>query len=64
MSDLRAALDHARERSQQIASIELIPERNIPVLLRGSGVPRAILVEPAVSTPDRRSRDVQDLLNR
>ena len=66
MNDLKAALQHARENSEQIASIELIPERNIPVKLRGSGTPRAILVEdptPAAS-PDRRSRDVQDLLNR
>ncbi len=63
--DLKAALEHARDRSQQIASIELIPERNIPVLLRGSGVPRAILIEePSPVSPDRRSRDIQELLNR
>lgn len=65
MHDLKAALEHARERSQQIASIELIPERNIPVVLRGSGVPRAILIqEPEPASPDRRSRDIRDLLNR
>jgi len=65
MGDLKAALDHARERSQQIASIELIPERNIPVKLRGNGVPRAILIEePETPGIDRRTRDVQDLLNR
>lgn len=65
MDNLKSILEHARERSQQIASVELIPERNIPVTLRGSGVPRAILIEqPEPSSPDRRSRDVQDLLNR
>jgi len=66
MKDLKAALDHARDKDQQIASIELIPERNIPVVLRGGGVPRAILVDdPApAATPDRRSRDLHDLLNR
>jgi hypothetical protein len=66
VNDLKAALDHARERGQQIDSIELIPERNLPVVLRGTGVPRAILVdEPLpVNTPDRRTRDLHDLLNR
>lgn len=66
MNDLKSALDHARERAQQIASIELIPERNIPVTLRGGGVPRAILVDEPVpaSAPDRRTRDLNDLLNR
>ncbi|MCW1922736.1 FtsQ-type POTRA domain-containing protein [Luteolibacter arcticus] len=66
MGDLRSALEHARTQDQQIASIELIPERNIPVILRGEGTPRAILIdEPApVATPDRRSRDLQNLLNR
>jgi len=65
MKDLKSALDHARVREQQIASIELIPERNIPVKLRG-GVPRAILIdEPApAGVPDRRARDLNDLLNR
>ena len=66
MNDLKSALDHAREKEQQIASIELIPERNIPVTLRGGGVPRAILVDEPVpaSSPDRRTRDLNDLLNR
>ncbi|MCW1886075.1 FtsQ-type POTRA domain-containing protein [Luteolibacter flavescens] len=66
MSDLHAALVHAREQDQHIASIELIPERNIPVVLHGEGAPRAILIdEPVpVAPPDRRSRDLQNLLNR
>ena len=71
MSDLRAALEHARMQNQQIASIELIPERNIPVTVRGESAPRAILLdetepasEPVLVTPDRRSRDLKNLLNR
>jgi hypothetical protein len=71
MSDLRAALEHARMQNQQIASIELIPERNIPVVVRGESVPRAILLdetepasEPVLVRPDRRSRDLKNLLNR
>ncbi|WP_035612186.1 FtsQ-type POTRA domain-containing protein [Haloferula sp. BvORR071] len=60
-------LDHAREAGDQIASINLIPERNIPVVLRGDAPPRAILINepgPAVVPRDRRSRDLQNLLNR
>lgn len=66
MADLKAALEHAREQNQQIETIELIPEKNIPVALRGEGAPRAILIEDPVSVtaPDRRSRDLQNLLNR
>ena len=66
MDDFQSILKHARENSQQIASVQLIPERNIPVVLRGSTVPRAIMIEaPHNSSPaERRSRDVQDLLNR
>ena len=69
MGDLRAALEHARTQNQQIASIELIPERNIPVILCGESAPRAILLDGADSapvrvTPNRRSRDLKNLLNR
>ncbi|MEK7953196.1 cell division protein FtsQ/DivIB [Luteolibacter soli] len=71
MSDLRAALEHARTQNQQIASIELIPERNIPVILLAESAPRAIPREEAAPasapvrvTPNRRSRDLQNLLNR
>lgn len=67
MADLEAALDHARTKGQQISSIELIPERNLPVVLRDDSTPRAILVEepedvPAV--PDRRARDLEKLIHR
>jgi hypothetical protein len=67
MANFRAALDHARAKDQQIATIELIPERNLPVLLRGDDVPRAILIdepEAVPAPPDRRERDLQKLLNR
>jgi hypothetical protein len=67
MADLEAALDHARSKNQQISSIELIPERNLPVVLRGDDTPRAILVEEpgeAPAVPDRRARDLQKLIHR
>jgi hypothetical protein len=67
IADLKAALEHARSRDQRIASIELIPERNLPVVLRGDSAPRAILVdEPAAApaTPDRRARDLETLIHR
>jgi hypothetical protein len=67
MANFLSALDHARAKDQQIATIELIPERNLPVLLRGDDVPRAILIdepEAVPAPPDRRERDLQKLLNR
>ena len=69
MGDLRAALEHARTQNEQIASIELIPERNIPVVVHGDSAPRAILLDepdstPVRVTPNRRSRDLKNLLNR
>jgi len=67
MNDLKAALDHAQAVNQQIASIELIPERNLPVVLRGDDTPRAILVEEpeeAPALPDRRARDLEKLIHR
>jgi hypothetical protein len=67
MADLNAALGHARAKGQQIASIELIPERNLPVVLHGDATPRAILVdepEEAPAAPDRRARDLEKLIHR
>jgi hypothetical protein len=67
MADLKAALGHARAKGQQIASIELIPERNLPVVLHGDATPRAILVdepEEAPAAPDRRARDLEKLIHR
>jgi POTRA domain, FtsQ-type len=67
MADFKAALDHARARNQQISSIELIPERNLPVALRGDDTPRAIPVEEpeaAPTVPNRRARDLEKLIHR
>lgn len=66
VGDLRAALSHAHDRGQQIASIGLIPERNIPVVLRGEALsqPTAPAATVPAVAPDRRSRDLNNLLNR
>lgn len=66
VGDLLAAVDHSRREGQPIGRINLIPERNIPVTLRGELPPRAILVpEPEDEAPaGRRDRDLQQLLNR
>jgi hypothetical protein len=65
---LRAAMDHANQKSYAIATINLIPQHNIPITLREEPVaPKASPVsEP---TPDdirqeRRARDLNHLLNR
>jgi hypothetical protein len=67
MSDFKEVLGHIRATGRQAASIELIPERNLPVALRGDGVPRAILIEEPEETPvapDRRARDLEKLIHR
>lgn len=67
VGDLKLALDHARSKGQQIASIELIPERNLPVVLRSDFVPRAVLIdepEAASPAPGRREADLQKLIHR
>jgi hypothetical protein len=68
INDLRVALDHARTRNYEIASINLIPKKNIPVTPRSeASYPRAIPVpEPSQEEirEDRRSRDLDTLLNR
>jgi hypothetical protein len=78
MGDLLAAIEHARERSPEegnrIATIVLIPKRNLPVTFHQPEPPRAILIklpedqalpeaEP-VKTPPPAQRDLQDLLDR
>lgn len=66
--DLRAALDHARARNYEIATINLIPKKNIPVTTRSEpGHPRAVPVpepSPTEVLLDRRARDLDALLNR
>lgn len=58
VGDLKASLDHARSRGEQIVSIELIPERNLPVVVRGDSVPRAILIEETGAVGTERGRRV------
>ncbi|MES2475499.1 MAG: FtsQ-type POTRA domain-containing protein [Verrucomicrobiota bacterium] len=65
---LRAAMEHAAEKSYAIGTINLIPRRNVPITVRSEApAPRAVQVsEPtdAELRADRRSRDLQNLLNR
>ena len=66
--NLRAAMDHSNQKGYTIDTINLIPKANIPITLRSEApVPRAIPVaEPSASElrEDRRSRDLNTLLNR
>ncbi len=65
---LRAAMDHASQRSYAIGTINLIPKHNIPITLRGDApVPKATVVaEPTADElrEERRARDLKNLLNR
>ncbi len=65
---LRAAMDHAGKQGYAIGTINLIPKHNVPITLRSEApAPRAIPVsEPTAAElrEDRRSRDLQNLLNR
>ncbi len=65
---LRAAVEHAATQNYAIGTINLIPRRNVPITLRSEApAPRAIpIAEPtdAELRDDRRSRDLQNLLNR
>lgn len=68
IESLRAALDHAGEKGYVIDTINLIPKYNIPVTLRSEApAPRAVPVpaaEDPASPPNRRARDLRNLLNR
>jgi hypothetical protein len=68
ISDLRAALHHARESQYSIATINLIPKENIPVTTRSEAAPpRAIPIQeptPGELREERRTRDLDTLLNR
>jgi POTRA domain, FtsQ-type len=65
---LGRAFDHSREKGYQIATINLIPRRNVPITLAGDDAPpRAIPVsEESVgnSPADQHSEDLKNLLNR
>lgn len=68
IKDLATALDHAGHQGYGIATINLIPERNIPITTRDEvAPPRAIpLPEPTHQEirEERRSKDLKALLNR
>lgn len=68
LEDLATALDHAVRQGYGIATINLIPERNIPITTRDEAPPpRAIpLPEPTHQEirEERRSKDLKALLNR
>jgi hypothetical protein len=65
---LRAAMDHSSQKGYAIDTINLIPKHNIPITLRNEApAPKAQPVaEPTAGElrEDRRSRDLQTLLNR
>lgn len=64
--DFVTSLQHATKKGYELATINLIPERNIPVTLRSEAPPRAVPVEepPKRETKDRKGKDLQSLLNR
>ncbi len=69
LTRLRAALIHADSTGREIATINLIPRENIPIILKSDvspPPPRAIPVEepPLTSTDLRREADLDSLLNR
>lgn len=68
IEDLATSLDHASRQGYGIATINLIPERNIPITTREEAAPpRAIPVQEPTHQEireERRSRDLKHLLNR
>lgn len=65
MSDLLAAVEHAREKGDRIATIQLIGKRNLPVTFHEVAPPRAIPVDelPESQRPPGNS-DLRNLLER
>lgn len=79
LADLGAALDDSAARGRKLATVNLIPERNIPVTLQDAAPPRAIPVNedflppfpsdpppdtPLPTPPTRTQRDLRNLLDR
>ena len=67
MADLLAAVSHARDKGDKIATIHLVGKRNLPVTFHEKAAPKAIPVpEPGqVVVPSHpRHRDMDHLLNR
>lgn len=64
---LHAALDHVGRKGEAIATINLIPHKNVPYTVTAALPPKAIPVAEPTATPtgsDRRARDLDSLLNR
>ncbi|MGC4016861.1 MAG: FtsQ-type POTRA domain-containing protein [Luteolibacter sp.] len=68
IADFVTALDHASREGYGIATISLIPQRNIPITLREEPVPPRATPVPEPTKEDirndRRSKDLKSLLNR
>lgn len=65
MSDLLAAVQHAREKGARISTITLIGTRNLPVTYHETPPPKAIPVEQApVKVRPAIDRDLNNLLDR
>jgi hypothetical protein len=68
ISNLRAAMANSTEKGYAINTINLIPKHNVPITLRSeTAAPRAVPVTPpsaGKNREDRRSRDLNTLLNR
>lgn len=67
IANFRASLDHAARQGYTIDTINLIPKENVPVTIRGeAAAPKALVVPeptPEDRRRDRRSRDLENLLN-
>ncbi|BCX47038.1 hypothetical protein HAHE_09460 [Haloferula helveola] len=61
MGDLLAAMEHAREKGDRIATIVLVGRRNQPVTFHEVAPPRAIPVEEAQLQPEPESAGQADL---
>lgn len=68
IQNLRVAMDHADRKGYALGTINLIPKHNVPITLRTEApVPKATPVaepSPEEIRQDKRSRDLQNLLNR
>lgn len=63
MKSLLAAVEHAREQGDRLATISLVPKRNLPVTFHNDRVPRAIVV-PETEPETPRQSDLRELLDR
>lgn len=67
MADLLAAVGHARDKGDRIATIHLVGKRNLPVTFHAQAPPRAIPVPEPVQNdipPTPSEVDIDGLLNR